>query len=230
MKFALLSAAVLCVAAALPGDDAAAIATQKASYPLTTCVVSGKPLASPGMTPVDKLVNGQLVEFCCGKCPAEFDKSPAEYMKKIQDAVVAAQKDRYPLDTCPVSGEKLDAKAISVVQDTKLVKLCCSDCKKDLAADPAKFIAKLDAAYIAAQEKDYPLAKCPISGEALGDRPVKMLYGTTLVEFCCKDCIADFQKDPKAVLEKIKIARLAKAAAPADGKTAADPKVAGKGG
>ena len=223
MKFLLLSAAALCVAAVLPADDAAVIAAQKPLYPLTTCPISGKPLTSP----VDVVKDGQLIEFCCGKCPAEFAKSPADTLKKIQDAVVAAQAANYPLDTCPVSGEKLDDKAQSVVVGSKLVKLCCGDCKKDLAADPAKFTAKIDAAYIAKQEASYPLDTCPMSGEKLTDKRVKMLYGTRLVEFCCGDCVKDFNKDPKVALVKIAAARNSKPASQAPAAPTAPAKTGG---
>ena len=213
----LLSAALLAtlVAAGPASDDAALIAAQKPSYPLTTCVMSGKPLGGGGMTPVDIIYQGRLVSFCCSHCQAEFDKAPAEALKKIDDAVIKAQSADYPLDTCPNSGKKLDAKAESFVVGTKLVKTCCGDCKKEVLANPTKALAALDAAYIAKQEKTYPLTKCPISDEPVGDKPVKLLYGNTLVEFCCKDCVKDFNKEPKVALAKIAAARAAKPAAPA---------------
>src|SRR5262249_28527207 len=210
MRFVLLSAAVLCVAAVLPGDDAATIAAQKPLYSLTTCPVSGKPLGSGGMTPQDIVQDGQLVTLCCGKCKAEFDKSPADYVKKVQAALIDAQKANYPLDVCPVSGDKLDDKRVMTGVGSKLADLCCGDCKKDLAADPAKSTAKIDQASMDKQAKVYPLKTCPMSGEPLGDKPVKMLYGTTLVEFCCKDCPGDFLKDPKPALAKIAAARAGK--------------------
>jgi hypothetical protein len=130
-------------------------------------------------------------------------------------ATIAAQKPLYPLTTCPVSGEKLDDKRVMAVVGSKLVELCCGDCKKDLLADPAKFTAKVDQAYMDRQAKDYPLTTCPVSGEPLGDKPTKLLYGTTLVEFCCKDCIKDFNADPKPSLAKLEAARTGKPAAPA---------------
>ena len=213
----LLSAALLAtlVAAGPASDDAALIAAQKPSYPLTTCIMSGKPLGGGGMTPVDIIYEGRLVSFCCSHCQAEFNKNPAEGLKKIDDAIIKAQSADYPLDTCPNSGEKLDAKSKSFVVGTKLMKTCCDDCKKEILADPAKALAILDAAYIAKQEKAYPLTKCPISDEALGDKPVKVLYGTQLIEFCCKDCVKDFNKEPKVVLAKLAALKAAQPAAPA---------------
>jgi hypothetical protein len=213
----LLSTALLAtlLAAGPAGDDAALIAAQKPCYPLTTCVVSGKPLGGGGMAPVDIIYEGRLVSFCCSQCPAEFKKSPAEFLKKIDDAVIKAQSADYPLDTCPNSGKKLGADAKSFVVGTKLMKTCCGDCQKEVLANPAKALAKLDDAYIAKQEKTYPLTKCPMSDEPLGDKPVKMLYGLQLVEFCCKDCVKDFNKEPKVALAKIAAAKAGKPAAPA---------------
>src|SRR5262245_57368277 len=157
----LLSAALLAtlVAAGPASDDAALIAAQKPSYPLTTCIMSGKPLGGGGMTPVDIIYEGRLVSFCCSHCQAEFNKNPAEGLKKLDDAIIKAQSADYPLDTCPNSGEKLDAKAKTFVVGTKMIKTCCDDCKKEILADPTKALAALDAAYIAKQEKSYPLAK-----------------------------------------------------------------------
>lgn len=46
----------------------------------------------------------------------------------------------------------------------------------------------------------YPLKKCVISGEALGEhgKPVKVTTpGGTDVYLCCKDCVDDFKKDPE---------------------------------
>lgn len=203
MKLVLLSAAALCLAAVLPGDDAAAIAAQKPLYPLTTCAVSGEELGSGGMKQKDLVVNGQLVSLCCAACKKEVDKDPAAMVRKVQDAAAAAQKAHYPLETCVVSGDKLDDKRVMTVVASKLFELCCDGCKKDLAADTARYAAKLDQAYIDQQSKGYPLTTCAVSNEPLGDSPVKRLHGTTLVQFCCKDCAMDFEANPKPTLAKL---------------------------
>ena len=226
MKCLLSTAAVLGVlllAAGPTADDAALIAAQKPSYPLTTCVMSGKPIGSGGMVPVDMIHDGRLVSFCCASCQKQFVKAPADALKKIDDAVIAAQKDNYPLDTCVMSGEALDGGGKSFVVGTKLVKTCCNDCKKEVLKDPAPALATLDAAYIAKQEKDYPLDKCLIRDEPLGDKPVKLLYGTTLVEFCSEDCSKEFLKAPQVAMTKLAAARTGKAAAPAEPKKDAPP-------
>ena len=58
---------------------------KKDSYPLTTCVVSGDKLGEMGK-PYVFVYQGQEVKLCCSGCKKDFDKDPAKYLKKIQDA------------------------------------------------------------------------------------------------------------------------------------------------
>lgn len=52
------------------------------------------------------------------------------------------------MDTCPVSGDKLDemGKPYVFVYKGQEVKLCCKNCKKDFDKDPAKYIKKIRSA------------------------------------------------------------------------------------
>jgi len=54
----------------------------------------------------------------------------------------------YPLDKCPVSGEKLGDMGAPYVFEYKgqEVKLCCKSCKKDFDKNPAKYMKKIEAA------------------------------------------------------------------------------------
>src|SRR5262245_6864652 len=56
----------------------------------------------------------------------------------------------YPLKTCIVTDEEIndkgDMKPYAFVQDGREVKLCCKSCLKDFKKDPAKYMAKIDAA------------------------------------------------------------------------------------
>jgi YHS domain-containing protein len=54
----------------------------------------------------------------------------------------------YPLDTCPVSGQKLGTMGDPYVikYQGKAVALCCSKCVAEFNADPAKYMGILDAA------------------------------------------------------------------------------------
>jgi len=53
----------------------------------------------------------------------------------------------YPLDTCIVSDEKLDADpdmaSYTFVHEGQEIKLCCKSCKKKFDKDPAKYLKKL---------------------------------------------------------------------------------------
>ncbi len=65
----------------------AAAFAQAATYPVTTCVVSGEKLGEMGAPYVFKHENTE-VQLCCERCKAKFDKDPAKYLAKL----VTAQK------------------------------------------------------------------------------------------------------------------------------------------
>jgi hypothetical protein len=56
---------------------------------------------------------------------------------------------------------------------------------------------------------DYPLKKCPVSDEALGEmgKPVKVTHEGTDVYLCCKSCIKDFNKEPAKYAGMVKAAQ-----------------------
>ncbi len=55
----------------------------------------------------------------------------------------------------------------------------------------------------------YPLKKCPVSDEALGEmgKPVKATHEGTDVYLCCKSCLKDFNKEPAKYTAKVKEAQ-----------------------
>jgi len=123
-----------------------------------------------------------------------------------------AQKASYPLKTCLVSDEALGGAMgapIPYVFQGRYMEFCCEECKFNVEKEPAKFLAKLDAAVVAAQRPTYPLATCVMSNEKLGDNPVEVVYGTRLVRFCCNDCASDFSRGPDAALARIDEAYIA---------------------
>lgn len=61
----------------------AVVARQKSSYPLDTCVISGKKLGADGKEPVDYVFANRLVRFCCKGCIPKFKKAPAKYLGQI---------------------------------------------------------------------------------------------------------------------------------------------------
>ncbi len=182
--------------------NAEVIKAQKPSYPLDTCPVSGEKL---GKDAVDNVKDGHLVRTCCSKCSAKVD---AAMIKKVDDAVVAAQLKSYPMENC-LCGAKLGKDAVNHVVGTRLVRCCTAQCAGMMDKDIAPAMAKLDKAYIDAQLKTYKLKTCPVSGEELGKmgEPVNKLYGTTLVRFCCSKCVAELDKDPAAIMKKVAAAQ-----------------------
>lgn len=65
---------------------------------------------------------------------------------------LATAKEAYPLDTCVVSGEKLEGDMGGPVdyvhkeegKPDRLVRFCCKGCIKDFKKDPVKFLKKID--------------------------------------------------------------------------------------
>ena len=184
--------------------DAKIVADQLPSYPLDTCVVSEEGLHDMG-EPLDYIHEGRLVRLCCKGCIKGLKRDAEGALAKLDAAVVEAQKASYPLETCPISGEKLGGmgEPIDFVHGTRLVRLCCKHCTKEVAKSPKKYLEKVDAALIAQQKKAYPLDACPVGGDKLGEDAVDHLYGTRLVRFCCKRCVKSFRSDPDPVLAKL---------------------------
>ncbi len=54
--------------------------------------------------------------------------------------------------------------------------------------------------------KTYPLKKCVVSNDPLGEhgKPVKVTYEGTDVYLCCKDCLKDWKKDPAKYVKMVK--------------------------
>jgi ribosomal protein L24E len=113
--------------------------------------------------------------------------------------VIAAQKPSYPLDTCPISGEKLGKDAVDNVKDGHLVRTCCSKCS---AKVDAASIKKVEDGVIAAQTKGYPMSAC-LCGKPLGEKAVNHVVGTRLLRCCSAECASMMDKDPKPALTKL---------------------------
>lgn len=125
--------------------DKQLIEQQSASYPNKVCAVSGEALGSMGDA-VNVIHNNRLVRLCCAGCKEELDTDAAGVFKKLDEAVVKAQSENYPLKTCVVSGEKLDSMGGSVnhVVANRLVKFCCAGCADEFKKDPAAHLKKID--------------------------------------------------------------------------------------
>ena len=201
------AAAASPAAIAVAAPAAAKAYTQKQLYPLSTCVVSGEELEGDGVKVFE--AGGRSFKTCCGKCQKKVEADPATFAAKLDAAIVQQQVAAYPLEVCPISGKKLGSMGdpIQLVLDDTLVQLCCKGCVKKATAGAAAIVERVHDAAFAAQRAQYPLSKCVVSGEALGKKAVDVMYGTTLVRFCCEDCTAEFEKSPAECLAKIAAAR-----------------------
>ncbi len=158
--------------------------------------------------PVAVIHDGRQLLFASNENAHTFKQHPDKYLADVDAMIIKQQAPTYPLTTCVVSGEKLGemGKPIQRVIGNRLVTFCCSGCIGKAQKEPAKYLAKIDAAVIETQMKDYPLTTCLVSGEKLGDEmgaPINYVAGTQLVEFCCKGCIKKFEKNPAQYLGKL---------------------------
>lgn len=185
-------------------------------YPLDTCVVSGETLDDDAKV---FTVEGTTFKTCCNKCKAKIEKDAKSWIAKKDEAVMKAQGATYALTTCPISGKTLTDKAVSVVADNTLVKLCCPNCKEKLMASPATAIAKVQAAAFDKQSAHYTAKTCPVSGHDLDKDAVSVMHGTTLVKLCCDDCMKKFTASANTMAAKVAPKAEAKAETKTEGKT-----------
>jgi len=192
-------------------------------YPLSACIVSGEEFAGQA-APALISHEGREIRFCCSDCVKDFEGDPEAYVAALDAAIIATQRATYPSEVCVVSGEKLGSMGdpVEKVVGNRLVRLCCESCLDDLEADPAAYIAKLDAAVVAVQSAAYPADHCPISGGKLGGmgEPDDYVFAGQLVRFCCGGCVDKFNADPSTALAKIYGDVAAEGVAPAAGKAA----------
>ncbi len=125
--------------------DAKIIKSQMAFYPLDTCLLSGEPL---GADAKNFVIGNRLVRTCCDHCAEKAKANPAKVLKALDEKVIAKQGEHYPLETCVVSGEPLEEGGPQIVVANHLVKTCCKSCAKKVMKDPAKYLAKLDKAWM----------------------------------------------------------------------------------
>ena len=87
----ILTVALVVLAPSSRADGTNAVSSVKPDL-LKTCPVSGDKLGADMGKPYVFAYKGQEVKLCCPMCKADFDKDPAKYLKKIQDAATAVKK------------------------------------------------------------------------------------------------------------------------------------------
>ena len=160
--------------------------------------------------PITHIHKGRDLRFANEKNVQLFKSNPNKYLAQVDAQIIELQKPLYPLTTCIVSGEALGGsmgKPLNRVFGNRLVRFCCASCVRNFKKSPSAYLAKIDAAVIVAQKKNYPLNTCLVSGEKFGGqmgKPVDYVIGNQLVTFCCKGCINMFKKNPAKYLGKLK--------------------------
>lgn len=110
----------------------------------------------------------------------------------------------YPMDTCVVSGEKLDSmgEPFVFVEGSQEVQLCCKSCQKDFNRDKSASLAKIKTA--AAKVKPFRGSTCVVSGETLeSEKAVGLVYKGREIVLCCEGCVKDFKKKPDSFVAKL---------------------------
>lgn len=125
--------------------DAKMIADQKPHYPLDTDVVSGDPLPSDDQV-IDLVYFNRLVRLGSQKSAQKFFRDPQAYLAKLDEAVIKAQQDSYPMTVCVVSGDELGAMggAIQKVYANRLVQFCCPSCVTKFWEEPHKYLSMIE--------------------------------------------------------------------------------------
>lgn len=183
--------------------DAKIVEQQLMHYPIDTCIVTGEKL---GENAVNHVHNNRLVRLASEEAVAEFRDDPAKHLKALDKEIVEEQLADYPMDNCPVGGPLGSmGEPVNFIYMNRLVRFCCGGCESSLVSEPAKYMAKLDAAYADQQRDGYALDTCVVSGAALGSMgdPVELVAGTKLVRFCCDSCLPKFRKNPSEYLSKL---------------------------
>jgi hypothetical protein len=102
------------------------------------------------------ILSGTLVALIGASSLAQADPTPTP----AQQAQIDKLKTTYPLDTCPVSGDKLSGSAMGDkpvdylythtkadgTATTRLVRFCCKDCLVKFKRNPDKYLKTIDAA------------------------------------------------------------------------------------
>ena len=67
----------------------------------------------------------------------------------IDEAIVAKQRENYPLDICVVAKGKLGSmgEPVEIVAGNRLVRFCCAGCKPAFEKEPARYLAMIDEAW-----------------------------------------------------------------------------------
>lgn len=104
------------------------------------CPISGQKLGSMG-APLKVKIGEEKVYICCKGCLQK--QVNAAHWATIHKNFATAQ------GICPVMENKLSAQAKWTIVEGRIFYVCCPPCVDKIAADPKKYVKKLDELYLA---------------------------------------------------------------------------------
>ena len=113
------------------------------------CIYKRPPFALVAFLPLLIVIPG------CGKTSEpethdheDHDQKHSQASSEPETTTAAVRNDDYPLTTCLVSGEPLDAMGghVSVQHEGHEVRFCCKSCVKEFNKEPTKYLAMLNKA------------------------------------------------------------------------------------
>ena len=163
---------------------------------------------------------------------AQKSTSKVKQTKKAAKTTTVAEKFLAKgdgIETCIVSGEKLENKNIKAEFFGREVYFCCNDCLAAAQKNPAAYVKKTEAEQIAAVQgamaksgghgehgdhhaaptsnsaakflgKGDGVETCPVTGEAISKDVHVEIEGRT-VYACCPDCLGKIKKNPELYLK-----------------------------
>jgi YHS domain-containing protein len=93
--------------------------------------------------------------------------------------------------TCPVANKPATEASFVELKDGSKVYFCCKNCPKAFEKDPEKFDLKVRRQLL--ETGQMVQVACPFSGQPVNKETLQDV-GATQVGFCCKNCLAKFQK------------------------------------
>lgn len=91
-KIAVGAGVLLAVVAVASADPAEGKSVKPKPYPLETCIVSGEKLDGDMGKPYVFTYQEREIKLCCKSCKKDFDKEPAKFIKKLDEAEKAKAK------------------------------------------------------------------------------------------------------------------------------------------
>jgi YHS domain-containing protein len=131
----------------------------------------------------------------------------AELMQRVAEQIERDHAAKKPVNAkCPLTGKPVNAE-FTLEHEGEVIGFCCGNCKAEFFKDPQAHIGKLErtaaAAPVAKEAPKVPVnAKCPLTGKAVSAEFVVEHEGRW-IGFCCGNCKAKFEKDPKPFQEQL---------------------------